>query len=148
MPAMPAESKLRPQKKYAMLSPGMFAGVLLGVTIAGAGTMVFLFNPSTHSFYPVCLFHALTGLNCPGCGMTRALYALLHGNVRLALKDNMLLVLALTMMAGWGIYFICRKLKNQPATIKLPLKSLWAILAVAFVFAVLRNLPGFEWLSP
>ncbi len=126
----------------------MFAAVLLGATAIGAGAMVFLFNPSTHSFYPVCLFHALTGLNCPGCGATRALYALLHGNVRLALKDNALFMLALTMPAGWGVYFVCRKLKNQPATIKLPLKSLWLILIVAFVFAVVRNLPGFEWLSP
>jgi hypothetical protein len=145
---MPAESKIIPPKISAPLSTGMFAGVLLGATAAGAGAMVFLFNPSTHSFYPVCLFHALTGLNCPGCGATRALYALLHGNVRLALKDNALFVLALIMMAGWGVYFICRKLKNQPVTIKLPLKSLWLILIVAFVFAVVRNLPGFEWLSP
>ncbi len=145
---MPAESKIIPPKISAPLSVGMFAAVLLGATAVGAGVMVFLFNPSTHSFYPVCLFHALTGLNCPGCGATRALYALLHGNVRLALKDNVLFVLALTITAGWGVYFICRKLKNQPASAKLPLKSLWAILIVAFVFTVVRNLPGFEWLSP
>jgi hypothetical protein len=146
---MPAESKLIPPKQSSgTLSPGMFAGVLLGATVVGAGTMVFLFNPSTHAFYPVCLFHALTGLNCPGCGMTRALYAFLHGNVRLALQDNMLFVLTLIATAGRGAYFVCRKLKNQPVTINLSRKSLWAFLVVAVAFAVLRNLPGFEWLSP
>ena len=79
---MRAESKIIPQKKSATLSPGIFAGVVLGATAIGVGAMVFFFNPSTHGFYPVCLFHSLTGLNCPGCGMTRALYALLHGNFR------------------------------------------------------------------
>ena len=101
------------------MSAGIFAAVLLGATAVGAGAMVFFFNPSTHSFYPVCLFHALTGLNCPGCGATRALYALLHGNMRLALKDNALFVLALQCWRCWGVYFFCRKLKNQPATINL-----------------------------
>src|SRR5258708_23559033 len=34
---------------------------------ACAGVVLFLFNPAQHSFYPVCIFHKLTGLNCPGC---------------------------------------------------------------------------------
>jgi hypothetical protein len=28
---------------------------------------------------PGCFFRKITGLECPGCGMTRASYALLHG---------------------------------------------------------------------
>jgi Protein of unknown function (DUF2752) len=146
---MPAESKLIRQKKSSgPLSPGVFAGTMLGATAIGAGTMIFLFNPSTHPFYPVCLFHALTGLNCPGCGMTRALYALLHGNMRLALKDNALFVLTLTAAALWSAYLTFRKLKKPPATINFHLKFFWAFLVVAFAFALVRNLPGFEWLSP
>ena len=138
-------SKNIPPKISAPLSPGIFAGIALGATAIGAGAVVFFFNPSTHGFYPVCAFHALTGLNCPGCGMTRALYALLHGNFPVALKDNALLVLALAVMVG---HFILRKLKNQPATFNLSPKLLWPLLALAVAFAVVRNLPGFEWLSP
>jgi hypothetical protein len=145
---MRAETKTVPQKNSAPLSPGIFAGVVLGATAIGVGAMVFFFNPSTHGFYPVCVFHALTGLNCPGCGMTRALYALLHGNFTLALKDNALFVTSLAMMAIWGVHFIFRKLKNQPTTFDVSPKFLWTFLVVAFVFAVVRNLPGFEWLSP
>ncbi|HEX3857768.1 MAG TPA: DUF2752 domain-containing protein [Verrucomicrobiae bacterium] len=145
---MRAESKIIPKKNSAPLSPGIFAGVTLGATTIGIGAMVFFFNPSTHGFYPTCIFHSLTGLNCPGCGATRSLYALLHGNFLLALKDNALFVTSLAMLAIWGARSIFRKLKNQPATLNVAPKILWVFLAVAFTFAVLRNLPGFEWLSP
>lgn len=148
MDAMRAEKKIIPRKISAPLSPGIFTGVVLGAAAMGAGATVFFFNPSTHGFYPVCLFHSLTGLNCPGCGMTRALYALLHGNVRVALKDNALFVLTLAALAVWGARFIFRKMRNQPATFNVPPKFLWMFLVGAFLFAVLRNLPGFEWLSP
>jgi hypothetical protein len=145
---MSAESKLIPQKNSAPLAPGIFAVAVLGATAIGAVAMVYLFNPSTHTFYPVCAFHALTGLNCPGCGTTRSLYALLHGNLRLALKDNALFILALAALAVWGGRFAVRKIRNQPATFNISPKFIWLFLVVALVFAVVRNLPGFEWLSP
>jgi hypothetical protein len=148
MQAMPAESKLRPQKKSAPLTPEIFAAVILAATAIGTGAMVYLFNPATHQFYPVCLFHALTGLNCPGCGMTRALYALLHGNLRLALKDNALFILILGLLMVWVAQFVVRKIRRQPVTFQVPPKYLWLSMIVALVFAVVRNLPGFEWLSP
>lgn len=145
---MPAESKLILQKISVPLPPGIFAVVVLAATAMGAGAMVFLFNPATHQFYPVCLFHALTGLNCPGCGMTRALYALLHGNLRVALKDNALFILTLGALAVWAAQFVVRKIRHQPTTFNVPPKYLWLSLVIALVFAVVRNLPGFDWLSP
>ncbi len=135
-------------KNAAPASLAIFAVVVLGAAILGAGAMIFFFNPSTHGFYPVCLFHALTGLNCPGCGMTRALYALLHGNLRLALKDNALFVASLAALAVWSARLVFLKLKNQPAIFNLPPNFLWAFLVIAIVFAVVRNLPEFGWLSP
>ncbi len=38
----------------------------------------------TASFGMPCLFRTITGLYCPGCGGTRALIALLHGNLILS----------------------------------------------------------------
>src|SRR5271154_2781964 len=125
---MRAETKILPQKNSPPFSPGVFAGVVLGATAIGVGAMVFFFNPSTHGFYPVCIFHSLTGLNCPGCGMTRSLYALLHGNFLLALKDNVLFVAAIAALAIWTARLIFQKLKNQPATFNMSPKFLWTFL--------------------
>jgi hypothetical protein len=135
-------------KSAATPAPVIFAGIVLGATILGAGAIVFFFNPSTHGFFPTCMFHAATGLYCPGCGATRALYALLHGNFPLALKDNALFMATLAALAVWGAWFVFRKLKKQPATFDLSPKFLWGFLVAAVVFTVLRNLPWFSFLAP
>jgi hypothetical protein len=135
-------------KMAAPPSPAVFAGIVLGATILGAGAIVFFFNPSTHGFYPVCLFHQLTGLNCPGCGATRAFYALLHGNITLALKDNSLLIFVLTFLTVRGAHFTAKCFLRKPAEPFLSPKILWTFLAVAIVFTVLRNLPAFSFPSP
>jgi hypothetical protein len=141
-------AKTIPQKNSAPLSLAVFAGVLLGATALGVGAMVFFFNPSTHAFYPICVFHALTGLNCPGCGMTRALYALLHGNWLQALKDNALFVGSLVLAVIWSARLAVRKMRHQRVTLQIPSKILWLAFMVVILFGVLRNLPGFAWLSP
>ena len=110
--------------------------------------MVFFFNPAAHGFYPVCLFHKLTGLNCPGCGMTRALYALLHGNFLLALHDNALFVFALATLALRSMWFAAKRIFRKPLRNFFEPKNLWVLLAVALAFGVLRNLPVFSFLSP
>jgi hypothetical protein len=145
---MRSESQAIPAKKTAPQLLSIFVVILLGAAALVVGAMIFFFNPSTHRFYPVCLFHELTGLNCPGCGMTRALYALLHGNWMLALKDNALFVAGLAVVLVWGARLAVRKTRNQPADLKIPSKILWLFLILAVLFAGLRNLPGFEWLAP
>jgi uncharacterized membrane protein HdeD (DUF308 family) len=73
-----------------------------GCAVALAGACVlFVFDPTVAPFYPRCLFHSLTGLQCPGCGTTRALHHLLHGRVREAFQLNaMLFVLGPFLMIG------------------------------------------------
>jgi hypothetical protein len=125
-----------------------FAGAVSAFAIGGALAFIYFFNPSTHGFYPRCQFHQLTGLNCPGCGSTRALYALLHGQLQSALRDNALFVLSLAGGAIWGAYFLVQKWKYPGLVFRVPTRVIWGYLAVAIVFAVLRNLPAFSYLSP
>ena len=51
--------------------------------------------PVLARFAPVCPFHALTGVPCPGCGSTRAVLALFRGDVAAAFGFNPLAATAL-----------------------------------------------------
>src|SRR5277367_6162795 len=101
--------------KITRANPGFrLAALILCALAAGVATLVFFFNPATHHFYPVCQFHRLTGLNCPGCGMTRALYALLHGDFITALHDNALFVAGLIIVPVRGLWLAVNKPKDRP----------------------------------
>lgn len=143
-----APSQAVPPKISTSSPLKFFAGAVSGMVILGAGAVLYFFNPNTHAFYPVCEFHQLTGLNCPGCGGTRAVYQLLHGHVPRALQDNALAVLSLAGLAARGVWFETRKILRRPTGPFLPPELLWPLLVIAVVFTVLRNLPAFSFLSP
>ncbi len=123
------------------------AFALLGLAAAAAGAIVFFFNPASSGFYPACQFHRLTGLNCPGCGGTRAVYALLHGHFSTALHDNALFVTGTCFTALRGGWWWWKKRRGQAVEF-FPSKFLLPLLVVTIVFTVLRNLPAFAFLSP
>lgn len=50
---------------------------IFGLIIAG----IKLWGTSILGFMPHCALHAMTGYYCPGCGGTRAVYALMHGKI-------------------------------------------------------------------
>lgn len=129
-------------------SLAIFTGVIFGTAIAGALAFVFFFDPARNNFFPACTFHKLTGLYCPGCGATRALYALLHGEFSLAIKDNALFIFSLAALAARGAWFAARHFLQKPAGQFFPPVILWAFVFVAAVFTVLRNFPEFASLSP
>jgi hypothetical protein len=137
-----------PPKISAPAPASRLPWLILAAAVLGIAGAVFFLNPATHKFYPVCQFHRLTGLNCPGCGMTRALYALLHGELATALHDNALFVFALGTLAIRGGWFGANKFRGRATGEFFPAKWLWPLLAVAVVFTVLRNLPAFAFLSP
>jgi hypothetical protein len=88
---------------------------------------------------PPCVFHLLTGLYCPGCGGTRAILALLAGNVGLAFRENVLLMgVAIPAFALLGLAKIypSNSLLRRCSTAALRIA---AYLTVAFF--VVRNLP-------
>jgi sulfite exporter TauE/SafE len=113
--------------------------------------MLFAFDPAATRLYPVCVFHAVTGLYCPGCGSLRALHQLLHGHVATALGYNCLLVLSVPVLAYALASHVLRRLGWR----SLPVMRLrawlgWVVFAVIVAFGVLRNIPGwpFNLLAP
>lgn len=96
--------------------------------------------PGTSRWLPPCLFHALTDLYCPGCGITRALHALAHGQLAVAWRMNPLAMLALPIAA---ILWLDEGLGRWPAWQRVlsPMRDarLWATLVIVFIVG--RNLP-------
>jgi Protein of unknown function (DUF2752) len=109
------------------------------------------YPPGRSSIYPPCLLHRITGLHCPGCGVTRATYDLLHGKGVEAARNNLLFVCALP----WLGYFFALRLSSWlrghplPALSASPRTAAWVAVAVV-IFGILRNIPAepFLWLSP
>ncbi|MBI3416378.1 MAG: DUF2752 domain-containing protein [Verrucomicrobia bacterium] len=111
-------------------------------SFASATLVLFWFDPAQHSFYPRCLLHEFTGLNCPGCGALRALHHLSHGELRTALHFNPLVVLAGPFLLWW----LARKFWNTDAGPSLPNLFArpvvgWALVTLVIVFSIVRNLP-------
>jgi hypothetical protein len=52
--------------------------------IAGAVLVALRFLPRTGLGLPLCMFRQLTGLPCPGCGLTRSMIVLAHGDLATA----------------------------------------------------------------
>jgi hypothetical protein len=103
--------------------------------------LLWWFDPAETNV-PLCAFHALTGLDCPGCGATRATHELLHGRLSAAMHYNALWLLSLPLAAYLAIseLRVCTGRKPLPGNLA---QRTWFWLALAVVaagFFVLRNL--------
>src|SRR5213594_4204761 len=88
--------------------------VLMWLMIAAAASYIFIFEPGKSGFFPVCPFRALTGLTCPGCGSTRGLHRLLHGDVVGAFKLNPFMVLMLPFLLYALVSHTNAVMRGQP----------------------------------
>jgi hypothetical protein len=124
------------------------ATVWLG--LAAGATFLFLFNPASpaHQFFPKCPFRMVTGLQCPGCGSTRALYQLLHLHPIAAFKLNPLMMLTLPFIVYGFLGFTKSAITGQPQRrIFIPSLYLWAWLGLMIFFWIFRNTPWYPFVS-
>lgn len=119
--------------------------VALGIlAISAAAFALYLSGPSA-AWLPGCLFHRMTGMNCPGCGMTRAAYAVLHGHFAEAFRLNPVgMVLLPAALPGLGLE-LAGWVRGKPLPIRFRVGGRWAwgVLGIVLVFWVIRNIP--EW---
>ena len=77
--------------------------IILGIAAtAFVLTLLYLFNPVETAYSPKCIFHVMTGLNCPGCGMQRFLHAFMHGNFLEAIQYNYILIFLIPYLLFFG----------------------------------------------
>lgn len=61
---------------------------IASVILAAMAVAAYTIDPADCRWAPKCAFHALTGWQCPGCGISRAAHAALHGRWAEALGYN------------------------------------------------------------
>ena len=103
------------------------------VIILAIGIVYYLFVKITHLGIP-CVFNLVTGLHCPGCGISRMFISLFSLDFKTAFSYN-----AFVMITGP---------KGNQKSDKLETVMLVIALILAIAFGVLRNIPAFSFLAP
>ncbi len=109
------------------LSVLLLAGVILGI----------------QHFFPqlYCPIRAASGFQCPGCGGTTALRALIHGDLSSAFHSNPLFIVGIVCLFAWALYAqLTQALSGKPYRIKSPLAKAILIIIVILAFTIIRNL--------
>ena len=87
------------------------------IIIIAAVIVYYKFSPTEVAIFPKCQFYVLTGWQCPGCGIQRAIHMLLIGDLNSAFQYNPLAILVLPyVLVGLiceAILFVIPKTKES-----------------------------------
>ncbi|QQS34066.1 MAG: DUF2752 domain-containing protein [Acidobacteriota bacterium] len=110
--------------------------------MAGGCVAVALLDPSDAGVFPVCPLFTMTGLACPGCGLTRGFHALFRGDVITAVDFNAMIPIW-SFVFGWAfISLLLLAIRGRGLKLRLDTPYLiGGLLVTMLVFGVLRNIP-------
>jgi hypothetical protein len=127
------------------------APIACGCALAAAAAYVAIADPNaTGTHLPACPFHTMTGLWCPGCGLTRATHALLRGHIATAFGDNIFFPVFLGAIIVAWLEWASTAVRSRPLGwfVRLPRWAPAAFGVTLLVFGVIRNVPAFHVLAP
>ncbi|MFM8155096.1 MAG: DUF2752 domain-containing protein [Actinomycetes bacterium] len=122
----------------------LLAPLLTGALTLGALGYLFAVDPNEPGHYPLCPAKALLGIDCPGCGCMRGLYALTHGDLAAAADHNLLLLLAVPIALVLWVRWLMRAWRGvSPAVSMRAFRLRNRVMIIALVailaFGVVRN---------
>lgn len=121
---------------------------LVWITLAFTAVYLYIFEPGRSGFFPGCPFRAVTGFTCPGCGSTRGLHCLLHGDVIAAFEFNPLLILSLPVLLYALVRYTSTAVRGQPIKWnQVNGKYIWVVLIIILSFWIFRNTAFYPFAS-
>lgn len=122
----------------------MLAPVLTAALTVGALGYLSIVDPNEPGHYPLCPTQALLGIDCPGCGGMRGMYALTHADVTGAANHNILLLLVVPIAIVLWVRWTLRSWRGvSPAvsvrTARLRNRVMILALVGILAFGVVRN---------
>lgn len=94
-----------------------------------------------------CILRKLFNIYCVGCGTTRMIKALINLEIYQAFRYNPFMFILGVILIPYILYNIYLYIKK--GKIVLPsLKIIIFIFILSFIYMILRNIPGFEYLLP
>ena len=130
-----------------VLSKKLLKWGIIFIVLTGLIIIYKYFNPSNNIYFPKCIFHELTGYECPGCGSQRAIHSLLNFDIRTAISDNVLLVLAIPYMITGFIFDLIKNPSERIIKLRKQLFGKTIILIIftlIILFWILRNITYFK----
>lgn len=89
----------------------------------------------------LCPFRLITGLSCPGCGLTRSWVYLMHGDWAAALGANIFGPLLVVAVIGLAAVVVARRIRRRPPPALETLarnRLTYVVLAAWLAYAVVR----------
>lgn len=123
---------------------------LTGLAILTITIFLFYYLNKNYNVSLFCLIYEVTGLYCPGCGMTRAVISLLNLDFYQAFRYNIFAIFLLPLLT---VYFFSEVYcwifeKENILFSKIP-EWFWVFIFISMIiFGILRNFPIFSFLAP
>lgn len=123
------------------------AGWCIVLLAAACLAAMYFFHLPLMNYTKPCFLHAWTGYYCPGCGGTRAVYALFSGRIFLSFRYHPL-VLYTVAAGGWFMVSqTAERVSRGRIKIGMHMREcwLWTALAIVIVNFILKNLLLAVW---
>ncbi|MBQ7134488.1 MAG: DUF2752 domain-containing protein [Ruminococcus sp.] len=131
-------------KKFTKLQKTIF--LILPFLIIPAVYFLGNFLSRYTKYFPPCFTYTALSFNCPGCGITRSIKALLNGEIILSLRQNILPITGIILSVWLYIEFLLYVFEKKPVFSILKEKYVYIGLILLLIYTVLRNI--FPSLAP
>jgi hypothetical protein len=112
----------------------------MAIVVAMLAMAAWMVDPQQCRWAPKCMFHLLTGWQCPGCGFSRAAHAVMHGHFSEALGYNLFFIVSIPYLMAVALATVWPAMPYRRYVMHRYVAYAYVILAM--IWWVVRNVIG------